>query len=165
MPDLPIAAEPSSPPRGWLARWNATPLYLRILIACVVGAVVGVGLKELDSAVAPMDQDSLIRYVKPLVWAEWLKVPSRLIVRHLLTALAAPLVLIAVVQALMQAQIPKGDGVKLIGLLLLNTTVAILIGLTVANVLQPGKRTALGMNEKPADAKELKTDPIQQFLD
>ena len=165
MADLPIAAEPSSPPRGWLARWNATPLYLRILIACVVGAVVGVGLKELDSAVAPMDQDSLIRYVKPLVWAEWLKVPSRLIVRHLLTALAAPLVLIAVVQALMQAQIPKGDGVKLIGLLLLNTTVAILIGLTVANVLQPGKRTALNTSEKSAEVKELKTDPIQQFLD
>ena len=87
-------------------------------------------------------------YVKPLVWAEWLAIPSRLIVRHLLTALAAPLVLIAVVQALMQAQIPKGNGVKLIGLLLLNTTVAILIGLAVANRLAAGQADVASRRRK-----------------
>src|SRR5438876_36340 len=145
---------------GLLSRWNAIPLYLRILYVCIVGLVVGVVLREADGALRRMDQESFAGYLKPLVWAQWLAIPSRLIVRHLLTALAAPLVLIAVVQALMQAQIPKGNGVKLIGLLLLNTTVAILIGLTVANTLAPGKRTALSMNERPADAKELKTDPI-----
>ena len=93
------------------------------------GSVVGVVLREADGAFRHMDQESFAGYLKPLVWAQWLAIPSRIIVRHLLTALAAPLVLIAVVQALMQAQIPKGNGVKLIGLLLLNTTVAILIGL------------------------------------
>lgn len=179
MPNQPTIDQ-SSPPKRWLARWNATPLYLRILIACVVGVVVGVGLKKLEGTVSPQHaaiarqiqegtldpaDSPLIWYIRPLEWAEWLRVPSRLIVRHLLTALAAPLVLIAVVQALMQAQIPKGNGVKLICLLFLNTTVAILIGLTVANVLQPGKRSALATNENPAEVKELKTDPIQQFLD
>src|SRR5262249_56759097 len=75
------------------------------------------------------------------------------------------LVLIAVVQALMQAKVPKGNAVKLLSLLLLNTTVAILIGLTVANVLQPGKRVAAGAEQGEAPAGALKTDPVQQILD
>jgi Na+/H+-dicarboxylate symporter len=150
---------------GLLTRWNEIPLYLRILYVCIVGLVVGVLLREADGALRKVDQDSFAGYLKPLVWAQWLAIPSRLIVRHLLTALAAPLVLIAVVQALMQAQIPKGNGVKLIGLLLLNTTVAILIGLAVANTLAPGKRIAQQFQDKPTEVKELKTDPIQQFLD
>src|SRR4029450_47529 len=57
------------------------------------------------------------------------------------------------------------SALKLIGLLLLNTTVAILIGLTVANVLRPGKHTSLAAEEKSEKPAELKTDPIQQFLD
>src|SRR5205807_8080108 len=118
-----------------------------IVVACLVGVVVGIALREWETALHRTADESPSSYIQPLVWAEWLKIPSRLIVRHLLTALAAPLVLIAVVQALMQAQIPKGNGVKLIGLLLLNTTVAILIGLTVANVLQPGKRAAAAASE------------------
>jgi Na+/H+-dicarboxylate symporter len=146
-------------------RWHATPLYLRILIACLVGALVGVLLREFDRAIKSPDEEAAAGYLQPLVWASWLAIPSRVIVRHLLTALAAPLVLVAVVQALMQAKIPKGSALKLISLLLLNTTVAILIGLTVANVLQPGKHTSRDQTDKPAAAKELKIDPIQQFLD
>src|SRR5262245_52363444 len=150
----------ASPPRGLVVWWHATPLYLRILYACIVGALLGVGLRELDGWLEPSDES----YLKPLAWAAALAIPSRLVLR-LLGALAAPLVLVAVVQALMQAQIPKGSGVKLISLLLLNTTVAVLIGLTVANTLRPGKHTSLGAGEQPTDVKELKTDPIQQFLD
>jgi Na+/H+-dicarboxylate symporter len=180
--------------RGLFARWQATPLYLRILYACIVGAVLGMALRECDRmlhvrfdastleqiyshleigddrAVAQIvdettqNQLGLLRFFHPLQWAAGLAIPSRLVLR-LLGALAAPLVLVAVVQALMQAQIPKGSGIRLISLLLLNTTVAILIGLTVANTLQPGKHTSLGAGEKAADVKELKTDPIQQFLD
>jgi Na+/H+-dicarboxylate symporter len=181
-------------PTGLMARWHATPLYLRILIACIVGAVLGAGLREWDRALrVKLDDDTLqlvvglfesgdveeaqkifsakvkeqlgyLRFVHPISLATALAVPSRLLLR-LLGALAAPLVLVAVVQALMQAQIPKGSGVKLISLLLLNTTVAILIGLAVANVLQPGKRTSLGQTEKPAAGQELKTDPLQQLMD
>jgi Na+/H+-dicarboxylate symporter len=176
---------------GW---WHATPLYLRILYACIVGAVVGIALRECDRALrvrfddatferiyslleigddrevakiveeAAKNQLGLLRFFRPLQWATSLAIPSRLVLR-LLGALAAPLVLVAVVQALMQAQIPKGSGLKLVSLLLLNTTVAILIGLTVANTLQPGKHTSLGSGQTPAEVKELKTDPIQQFLD
>jgi DAACS family dicarboxylate/amino acid:cation (Na+ or H+) symporter len=139
------------------------PLYLQILIACIVGAIVGVLLRELDVVVQRMDAASTARYVKPLTWAAWLAVPARMVLQ-LLTALAAPLVLVAVVQALMHAQIPAGNGRRLILLLLLNTTVAIIIGLLVANVVQPGKRTSLRLEEQ-APSTELKTDPIQQLLD
>src|SRR5262245_51678364 len=143
----------SPPPRSGLwAWWHATPLYLRILYACIAGAIVGVGLRELGAFLPPTTEAAHdIRYLQPLAWAEWLKLPSRLIVRHLLTALAAPLVRVAVVQALMQAQIPKGSAVKLIGLLLLNTTVAILIGLTVANTLKPGARAAIQAKVQPGE--------------
>jgi Na+/H+-dicarboxylate symporter len=149
---------------GLLAHWNAIPLYLRILCVCLVGAGVGVLLRAFHNALYPLGGPEPHGFLQPLLWASWLAIPSRLIVRHLLTALAAPLVLIAVVQALMQAQIPKGNGIKLIGLLILNTTVAILIGLAVANVLQPGRQTSLAA-DTAAEAKPLNTDPIQQFLD
>jgi Na+/H+-dicarboxylate symporter len=158
--------------------WQATPLYLQILVACLIGAVVGVVLRELDVVTQRWTQDFLQRldqppdkpvlwpwysYIQPLVWAAWLAVPAR-IVLQLLTALAAPLVLVAVVQALMHAKIPAGNGRRLIFLLLLNTTVAILIGLLVANVVQPGKRTSLKLTDDAAPA-ELKLDPVQQLLE
>src|SRR5712671_1857755 len=108
MSDAPLAPG-SSPPRGLLAWWHGTPLYLRILYACIVGALLGVGLRELDGVVQQLDQSSFLRYLKPLAWADALAIPSKLVLR-LLGALAAPLVLVAVVQALMQAQIPKGSG-------------------------------------------------------
>src|SRR6187431_906038 len=137
MSDQPTATQ-LPPSVGWLARWNAIPLYLRILIACAAGAAVGLALRQFAES------------LNLKAWAAWLAVPSRIIVRHLLTALAAPLVLVAVVQALMQAQIPKGNGVKLICLLFLNTTVAIFIGLAVANTIKPGKWTTslVGDNEE-----------------
>src|SRR5688500_9510819 len=121
--------------KSLFAWWRATPLYLQILIACLMGAVVGVVLRELDVVTQKWTQDFLQRldqppdkpvpwpwysYIQPLVWAAWLAVPARMVLQ-LLTALAAPLVLVAVVQALMHAQIPAGNGRRLIFLLLLNT--------------------------------------------
>jgi Na+/H+-dicarboxylate symporter len=165
--------------QGLLARWNAIPLYLRILYVCIVGAVLGLGLRELDGYVQRVDKAAaalqaatgnsqaaarpLGFYVRPLAWADWLAIPSRLVLQ-LLTALAAPLVLVAVVQALVQTQIPAGHGRRLIFLLLLNTTVAIIIGLAVANLVQPGKHATLVLPDE-ATPTELKTDPLQQLLD
>ena len=110
------------------AWWHAVPLYLRILLACIVGGVLGVLLREfdrglhvtfdsetrllvgqlievgdLDEAKATVEaaiakQMGFWRFVHPLQWAEALAIPSKLVLR-LLGALAAPLVLVAVVQA------------------------------------------------------------------
>ncbi|MCA9183868.1 MAG: cation:dicarboxylase symporter family transporter, partial [Planctomycetales bacterium] len=102
---------------GLWGRWAATPLYWRILLGMLIGIAAGLMLGDR---------------------AEWLRIPSGIILQ-LLSALAPPLILIAVVHVLMTSDIPRSSVARLAGLLLLNTTVAIFIGLTVANVMQPGK--------------------------
>jgi DAACS family dicarboxylate/amino acid:cation (Na+ or H+) symporter len=147
----------SSEPASLFARWHGTPLYLRILGGCVLGVLVGLLLGQ-RITVAPLPE------VQPfLPVADALAIPSRLVLQ-LLGALAAPLILLAVVQALMHANIPRGHGIKLVGLLILNTLVAIGIGLAVANTIRPGKWTkqeALHKDERPPEKKGL----LNQFLD
>lgn len=127
---------------AWRRRWEQTPLYIRILAAVFLGVVAGL---MLGSHAAPLD------------------IPSKLVLR-VLGALAPPLILLAVIQALMHARLPPGAGLKLVWLLLLNTLVAIVIGMLVANVLQPGRWRQL---EPPsADAAgHAAAGPLNQFLD
>ena len=125
--------------------WHAVPLYVRILGGVALGVVVGMIVG------------------KP---AEILDTPSKLVLR-LLGALAAPLILLAVVQALMHAEFPKGSARRLVSLLLLNTLVAIFIGLVVANVVQPGRWSTIdppaAQAEGPAEKK--KPNAFMLFLD
>jgi Na+/H+-dicarboxylate symporter len=137
---------PPKPADDALARifqwWHHTPLYLRILGGVILGVLVGLILQER---------------------AHPLEVPSRLVLR-LLGALASPLILLAVIQALMHAQLPKGSALRLVFLLALNTLVAIAIGLAVANIVRPGKWTKVEVapaQEKQASAK----NPLDLFLD
>ncbi len=128
--------------RGWLGRWNAKPLYVRILIALVLGLITGLLLGE-----------------RALVF----EVPSRVILQ-LLGALAPPLIMVAVTHVLMTTEISGKTTGRLAGLLLLNTTVAIVIGMLVANVLRPGTWSEL---KKPASAaaQESKTaSPAESFV-
>jgi len=113
-------------PKGALQRWNALPLYLRIVIAMAGGAVTGLLIGE--------------RMVV-------MEIPSKVILQ-LLGALAPPLILIAVTHVLMTTSIRGKMVLRLAGLLLLNTMMAIFIGLTVANLLKPG--TWSGHLAKPA---------------
>ena len=110
-PAQPVAA------RGWFARWHTTPLYLRIVGAVVLGVLTGVVLGERAAV---------------------LEVPAQLVLR-VLGALAPPLILLAIVQALMHAQVVGRQTARLVWLLVLNTLVAISIGMLVANVVQPGR--------------------------
>ena len=133
--------EQAAGPRGWLGRWHAWPLYLRIVGAVVLGLVVGMLLGERAGVLA---------------------IPSKLVLR-VLGALAPPLILLAIVQALLRAEIAGRQALRLAGLLLLNTVVAITIGLVVANVIQPGRWTEV------SPAAEVKVDeapnPVMRFLD
>lgn len=140
-PTSPSAA-PAPPAAGVWTRWKQQPLYLRILIGFGLGVVFGLLLGQS---------------------AHPLEIPSRLVLR-LLGALAPPLILVAVVQALMQAEFPHGAGRRLLRLLVLNTVVAICIGLLVANVLQPGRWSNLAPPQQPAPGAA-KADPLLQFLD
>jgi DAACS family dicarboxylate/amino acid:cation (Na+ or H+) symporter len=104
-----------------IARWQSIPLYLRILLAMALGLLVGL-------AFGPK--------------VEGIDLPARLILR-LLGALAPPLILVAVLQAIMTTHIGGKTAGRLAGLLVLNTCVAILIGLLVANVIKPGAHASL----------------------
>src|SRR5690348_12031659 len=107
--------------RRALARWQAIPLYLRIVIALIAGVVAG-----------------LIAGQRGI----YLALRARIILR-LLGALAPPLVLLAVMNALMTTRIGAATAGKLARLLALNAFVAICFGLLVANVGQPGRRASL----------------------
>lgn len=76
----------TSKPSGLFGRWNAIPLYFRILIAMVAGLLIGLALGE---RAAPLE------------------VVSDVILQRL-GALAPPLILVAVVHVLMTSDI-KGS--------------------------------------------------------
>jgi DAACS family dicarboxylate/amino acid:cation (Na+ or H+) symporter len=110
-------ARPPVPERsGLVARWRAIPLYVRIVAGLILGTATGV---IFGAGAAP------------------LIIPARLVLR-LLGALAPALILFAVLRALISAELRGAMAARLVGLLSLNTLVAIGIGLLVANLLQPG---------------------------
>jgi Na+/H+-dicarboxylate symporter len=126
----------------WFDWWHASPLYWRILGAVVIGAIVGLILGER---------------------AEILAMPARLVLR-VLGALAPPLILLAIIQALMRAEVGGRKALRLVGLLLLNTLVAIVIGLAVANIIQPGRWTEVAPQPAAAEAAQ-GPNPVAQFLE
>jgi DAACS family dicarboxylate/amino acid:cation (Na+ or H+) symporter len=130
---------------GLLAWWHGTPLYVRIVAAMALGVLGGLLLGT---------------HATPLA------IPSKLVLR-LLGALAPALVLFAIIQALVNARFEKGTAGRLIRLLVLNTLVAICVGLLVANLLAPGHWSA---QLRPAGAHDnahsaAKPDLLQQFLE
>lgn len=124
---------------GW---WTGIPLYQRILGALVLGVIVGLMLGPAAGSLAT---------------------PAKLILR-LLGAIAPPMILFAIVRALMQAQLVQGTARRLIWLLALNTTVAIFIGLAVANILQPGSHGSITPQQSAPGAKGTPS-ALEQFLD
>ncbi|MES1177099.1 MAG: dicarboxylate/amino acid:cation symporter [Myxococcales bacterium] len=131
-----------SEPRGTgpFARWSALPLYLRILVGLLLGLIAG-------ALLGPS--------------AHVLDLPARLILR-LLGALAPPLILVAVVHALLTAEIRGAVAWRMGWLLISNTVMAILVGLLVANVLAPGRHARL---PAPHAAQNAHGDLLNQFLD
>jgi len=118
--------------------WHAWPLYLRILIGVIAGLIVGLLLGAIagESPTRRTEHSSIHNHAVDVLQA--LEVPANLVLR-VLGALAPPLILLAVVQALMHAKFPPGTLPRLMFLLLFNTLAAIFIGLFVANTLKPGK--------------------------
>lgn len=131
-------ASPPPPRKSFYAR---IPLYIKIVIGLALGVAFGV--------------------MMPKSWSEKLDLPARMILQFL-NAIAPPLILLAVSKALIGAKVKGRLAGKMFFLLILNTLVAILIGLTVANVLQPGHHgdSHLQSGEPP----HLKTDIVTQLL-
>ncbi len=132
-------------PQGLFQLWHKTPLYVRIVAGIILGVITGLVL-------GPRAADFAI--------------PGKLVLR-LLGALAPPLILFAIIHALMTAKIEGKTGARLVSLLLLNTLVAICIGLLVANVLKPGQHSQMRPPVPPA-AKTASTTPpdtLTQIMD
>jgi Na+/H+-dicarboxylate symporter len=127
------------------------PLYLQIVAALIVAVIVGILL----GAGHPIFDKEII---------EHLALPCNLILKALRT-LATPLIFLAIIHTFLTADIPGKSGRKLFGLLMGNTTVAIIIGLIVANLLQPGvdsklPRPTTGTSAKPLDPFSLISDMV-----
>ncbi len=127
--------------RGFIQKWNAIPLYLRIVIAMIAGVVGGLALGER---------------------AKVMEIPSQ-VVLQLLGALAPPLILVAVTHVLMTTEIRGKMALRLCGLLIINTTVAIMIGLAVANIMQPGRWSELELPQvQETDSERL--SPVELLV-
>ena len=135
-------AATNTPSLGLIARWQRIPLYARIVIASVLGVIAGLMLGS-DAA--------------------GLAVPGKLVLR-LLGALAPALILAAIVHTFMTTQLGGPLAARLPKLLLLNTLVAILVGLTVANVIQPGQGAGLTPPTPHEDATK-SANPLATFLE
>ena len=88
---------------------------------------------------------------------------TRELVLRLLGALAPALILVAIVHTFMTTQL-GGLAVRLPRVLLLNTLVAIMVGLTVANVIQPGQGAGL-IPPAPPDEMTKAANPLALFLE
>ncbi len=128
---------------GWLSRWRSWPLYGRILGALVIGVLLGLVLGER---------------------AHHFELPAKIILQ-LLGSLAPPLILIAVTHVLMTTEIAGKTALRLGGLLLLNTVVAICIGLLVANTIQPGRWSKSKPPEPVAKVVSQGLSPVQIVVD
>jgi Na+/H+-dicarboxylate symporter len=113
------------------------PLYGQIVIALVLAVLLGVVLGNFKDSIGPKNIEHLAQ-------------PAVLIIRALST-LATPLIFLSIINTLLTAEIPGGAAKKLGFLLTSNTLMAIVIGLFVANVLQPGGQSSL----KQASAEEI----------
>ena len=118
-----VADDPESRPWG-------LPLYVWVVGAAVVAVPVGYfwgpGASALDI------------------------LPSLII--RLLKALATPLVVLAILNAIVTNEIRGRQGARMMVYYLFNTFVAIVIGLTLSNLIKPGLGADLGATSKPATA-------------
>jgi DAACS family dicarboxylate/amino acid:cation (Na+ or H+) symporter len=121
--------EPAAP------RLFGLPLYAWVLIAVAAALPVGWAL-GLDGEIAERWPAPVRATLSAMVLALEL-IPS-LILRGL-TAFAAPLIVLAILSAILTNDIRGRQGARMMGFYLLNTLVAMTIGLTLSNVIQPGR--------------------------
>ncbi|MBK9306486.1 MAG: dicarboxylate/amino acid:cation symporter [Nitrospira sp.] len=100
------------------------PLYAQVLLAVLCGATLGVLFGE-ESYLGGLRNEQLGRLG---LWVVWV-----------LKTLAVPLIFVAILDSLIRTSLPLGQGAKLLAICLVNVMVAMIIGLTVMNLWQPGK--------------------------
>jgi DAACS family dicarboxylate/amino acid:cation (Na+ or H+) symporter len=150
--------------KSLFAYYHQTPLYIRIIIALAFGLIIGIVLgylnpHVLEEGIQPWYLEGSWPFAGKML--AFLSLFSKIILQ-LLGALAPPLILIAVIHVLVTTEIPGRSAGRLAWLLLLNTTVAILIGLLVSNLMQPGRWSSQSLAERQEEAHlSGEVDPIQ----
>lgn len=104
------------------------PLYLQIILATVLGLLVGPVLGERASVLGEL---------------------GRLVIQ-LIKAVAAPLLFFAIVNAILQAEVQARSAFRLLFWALVNASIALLIGLSVSNLFEPGRSLAHVATPDPA---------------
>jgi Na+/H+-dicarboxylate symporter len=128
---IPVAAiQPDTGRRSPLQLYRAVPLYVRILVGLLIGIAVAMVFGKDAAQLKPVSQ----------------------IILRCLGALAPALILVAVIDSILNAKIQGGAAPRLVFLLVLNTLVAIGIGLLVANVVRPGKHAQRPATTQPHEA-------------
>ena len=113
--------------------YTRIPLYLKIVVALILGALLGQFGKQLG------------------VDATKLKWISDLVLR-MLRLLATPLIFSAILGSIVSAQATGKKTGRLMFLLATNSVVAILVGLLVANTIRPGQHLTLVRDTKLSDS-------------
>ena len=106
------------------SRRHPFPLYAQVLVAVICGATLGVVFGQ-ESYLNGLRNEQL---GKLGLWVVWV-----------LKTLAVPLIFFAIIDSLIRASLPLRQGAKLIAICLVNVSVAMVIGLTIMNLWQPGK--------------------------
>ena len=103
---------------------NSFPLYAQVLVAVCCGAALGVVFGQ-EPYLGDLGNEQLGQLG---LWVVWV-----------LKTLAVPLIFVAILDSLIRTSLPLGQGLKLLAICLVNVTVAMIIGLTIMNLWQPGK--------------------------
>jgi Na+/H+-dicarboxylate symporter len=102
---------------GRQGRRRRVPLYVQIIVGMILGAVVG---PVLGSRAAPLGE------------------LGKLVIQ-LIKAVATPLVFLAIVNAILRTEIRGRAGVRMLVLASINATIALGLGLLLANLFHPGR--------------------------
>jgi DAACS family dicarboxylate/amino acid:cation (Na+ or H+) symporter len=130
--DIPGGDEPESRPGG-------VPLYLWVIGAVLLAIPIGLALRMPARVIEgwPNPLVSLLGFLTNL-----LVVFPDMLIRGL-QALAAPLVVLAILSAIVTNEIHGRQGARMMAYYLINTIVAMTIGLSLVNLIQPGKGARL----------------------
>ena len=100
------------------------PLYAQVLLAVICGATLGVVFGQEPYLIGLRNE----QLGQVGLWVVWI-----------LKTLAVPLIFFAIIDSLIRASLPLRQGAKLVTICLINVSVAMLIGLAIMNLWQPGK--------------------------
>lgn len=117
---------------------KSLPLHIQILFGILLGLIVGF---IFGPQAAPLGELGKI-------------------VIQLIKILAAPLLFFAIIAAFLHTEVKGKAGLRMVSISLTNSVIAIIIGLTISNVFQPGRHFQLNLSQSDA-ASSMKFDKFK----